>query len=101
MSERMESGGVCWYCANALTYLDYGRADTCRKCGRDTRVCKGCFFYDPSYNNQCKENQADRVVEKERSNFCDYFKPSSKSNSSAPSSQDSLKAAAEALFKKK
>jgi hypothetical protein len=39
-------------------------------------------------------------VEKERSNFCDYFKPRQEGGSGAPA-RDALKAAAEALFKKK
>ena len=94
-----EQGGKCWHCGATLTPFDYGRGDSCRKCGRDTRVCKGCQFYDRNYNNECREPQADRVVEKERSNFCDYFKPSQAGGSGF--NPDSIKAAAEALFKKK
>jgi hypothetical protein len=94
-----DQGGNCWNCGATLTVLDYGRADTCLKCGKDTKVCKNCVFFDPNYNNQCIENQADRVVEKERSNFCDYFKPKA-GGGSGTSSRDSLKAAADALFKK-
>lgn len=97
----MTLGGACWHCGATLTPFDYGRADTCRKCGRDTRVCKGCQFYDKSFNNECRESQAERVVEKERSNFCDYFKPGSQSPSQVAASRDAMKAAAEALFKKK
>lgn len=100
-----DQGGRCWNCSTQLSPLDYGRADTCSKCGKDTKVCKNCAFYDPNYNNECKETQADRVVEKERSNFCDYFRPHSLSSdgklSAGPPSRDALKAAAEALFKKK
>lgn len=92
-------GGSCWNCGNHLTALDYGRGDTCSNCGRDTKVCKGCEFFDPTSNNQCRENQAERVVDKERSNFCDYFKPSSHKGTEGRSATD-LKAAAEALFKK-
>lgn len=94
------TSGNCWNCGADLGPLDYGRADTCKKCGRDTKVCKNCTFYDTSANNLCRENQAERVVEKERSNFCDYFKPKSQSGSGA-ASRDAMKAAAEALFKKK
>ena len=94
-------GGQCWKCGEKLSHLDYGRGDRCSKCGCDTRVCKGCGFYDVHSNNSCREPQADRVVEKERSNFCDYFKPSSSGGSSSQPSRDTLKAAADALFKKK
>lgn len=94
-----QDGGNCWSCGAELTFLDYGRADSCRKCGKDTRVCRNCTFYDKSYNNECRENQADRVVEKEKSNFCDYFKPS-RSSGQGGNSKDALRQAAEALFKR-
>lgn len=94
-------GGQCWSCGQNLTDLDYGRGDTCPKCGRDTRVCKGCIFYDLHSNNQCREPQADRVVEKERSNFCDYFKPGGSVGGTLQNSRENLRSAAEALFKKK
>jgi len=81
--------------------LDYGRADICKKCGRDTKTCKGCVFYDPSANNQCREPQAERVIEKERSNFCDYFRPAGGPGQNPSTSRDSLKSAADALFRKK
>lgn len=94
-------GGFCWSCATPLNALEFGRQDICRKCGRDTRTCKACTHFDPACNNQCREPQADRVVEKERSNFCDYFLPSEQAPGSATTSRDALKSAAEALFKKK
>ena len=91
--------GACWHCGKELGALDYGRADTCHQCGKDTRVCKNCDFFDLNSNNLCREPQADRVVEKERSNFCDYFRPSSGPGGNAPT-RESLKSAAEALFNK-
>ncbi|MGK5082929.1 hypothetical protein WDW37_06460 [Bdellovibrionota bacterium FG-1] len=99
MSQPETTTGHCWKCGQALTLLDYGRQDSCRKCGLDTRVCKNCIHYDLDYNNHCRENQADRVVEKERANFCDYFKPKAGGGANAPT-RDHLKAAADALFKK-
>lgn len=93
-------GGNCWKCNSTLSAFDYGRADTCKSCGFDTKVCLNCIFYNENVNNKCNENQAERVVDKERSNFCDYFTPKNHS-SSASVSKDALKNAAEALFKKK
>lgn len=91
--------GKCWKCGNNLTEFEFGRSDSCSNCNEDTHVCKNCVFYDPAYNNECRENQADRVVEKERSNFCDYFKANANSTGSS-NEKDALKKAAEALFKK-
>jgi hypothetical protein len=93
-------GGNCWHCGGDLGALDYGRQDSCPKCGRDTRVCFGCVNYERSADNSCLEPQAERVVDKEKANFCDYFKPKAGAGK-ATASRDSLKAAAEALFKKK
>ncbi len=90
----------CCFCGSSIPINEFFRGDSCAKCKRDTRVCKNCDWYDPAYNNSCRENQADRVVDKEKSNFCDYFKPSFRSFSPR-SSGDQAKAAAEALFKKK
>jgi hypothetical protein len=91
--------GKCWGCGTDLTALDYGRADRCKTCGKDTKVCRNCTFYDRSYNNECREPQAERVVDKERSCFCEYFNPST-TGGSGPT-RDALKSAAEALFRKK
>ncbi|MFQ5994106.1 MAG: hypothetical protein ACE5K1_03350 [Acidiferrobacterales bacterium] len=38
-------------------------------------MCKMCQFYDPRVSDQCTEDRAEEVREKERANFCDYFKP--------------------------
>ena len=93
-------GGNCYHCGSALTALDYGREDICRKCGKDSRTCRNCQFHDRSAHNECHETQADRVVEKEKANFCDYFKPSDRAGTNAVS-KDALKSAADSLFKKK
>jgi hypothetical protein len=92
-------GGKCWSCSADLTALDYGRQDSCRKCGRPTRTCKGCVHYDRSAYNECHESQADRVVEKEAANFCDYFRPGGAGGTAQ--ARNAMKSAAEALFKKK
>jgi hypothetical protein len=50
-----------------------GRKDVCLSCGCDLRCCLNCAFHAPGTYNECREPQAERVTEKERSNFCDYF----------------------------
>lgn len=88
----------CYQCKTELKEHDYGRQDSCPKCGFDTRVCKNCMYFDESRYNECKETIADRVVNKEKANYCDYFKPGDPH--SADSKADALRKAAEALFKK-
>lgn len=89
----------CFSCGKELTH--HGRRDSCESCGADTRVCKNCKNYDRSRNNECKEDQAPRIVEKERSNFCDWFQAGGEGASAGAPAKDALKSAADALFKKK
>ena len=91
----------CWSCGKTVETNNFHRLDSCTHCGRDTHVCKNCEHHDRAYNNECRESQADRVLEKEKSNFCDYFKPSHRAGGSGAKSLSDLQSAAEALFKKK
>ncbi|MEA3471407.1 MAG: hypothetical protein U9R24_06795 [Thermodesulfobacteriota bacterium] len=50
-----------------------GRRDICPFCGSELHVCLNCRFFDPGSYNDCREPQAERVVDKMKSNFCDYF----------------------------
>ncbi len=51
-----------------------GRRDTCPHCGSDLHSCLNCGFYDEGAYNQCRETEAERVTDKEKSNFCDFFR---------------------------
>jgi len=51
-----------------------GRTETCDGCGADLHVCRNCDFYDTAAYNACRESRAERVLEKDRSNFCDWFR---------------------------
>ena len=53
----------------------FGRSDVCAGCSKDARVCLNCRFHDPGSYNECRETIAERIVDKERANFCDHFKP--------------------------
>ena len=92
----------CFSCGNliALSGLP-GRRDECAKCHADLHCCRNCKFYDRSAYNECREPSADRVQEKDRANFCDYFLPGDPAGPSADDAAAKLRAAAEALFKKK
>jgi len=50
-----------------------GRETQCPSCGADLRCCINCSFYQPGSYNDCRESQAEKVTDKSRSNFCDYF----------------------------
>lgn len=65
---------TCYKCGKELEVVrKIGREETCLYCRTDLHVCLNCSFYDPGNYNQCRETQAERVLSKERSNFCEYF----------------------------
>ncbi len=92
----------CFKCGKPLSEtfkIMVGRRDTCPSCMADIRCCKMCHFYDSKAYNECRESQADRVQDKEKANFCDYFKIGSSGTNPDKEKQDQLAKAA-ALFKK-
>lgn len=52
-----------------------GRSARCPACGADLRCCRNCRFHDLASYNECAEPSAERVLEKDRANYCDYFSP--------------------------
>jgi hypothetical protein len=94
----------CWHCSTKIEVVTgdrIGFRDECPKCGRALHSCRNCGFYDPSYNNSCRETIAERVVDKERFNFCEYFVPSDVANRPAVKTKTGAQDKLEALFKKK
>ncbi len=64
----------CFSCKKELDISGKpARGDTCQFCTADLRCCYNCGFHDKAAYNECREAQAERVVNKDRSNFCDYF----------------------------
>lgn len=55
--------------------LPLGRTEACAACHSPLHVCRLCRYHDRSRPKQCREDDAEEVREKERPNFCDYFKP--------------------------
>lgn len=91
----------CWHCGRAVEVTErVGFRDECPGCDRPLHVCRNCGFYDPSYNNACREPMAERVVDKERFNFCEYFAPGDRKQAGART-QSTAQAKLEDLFKKK
>jgi hypothetical protein len=68
---------VCWKCGASLADLSLPlrRLDECRQCHAELHVCKMCEWYSISVAKHCRETVAEEVKDKERANFCDYFKP--------------------------
>ena len=64
----------CQACSRELEFkLPVGRQETCPSCLADLHCCRNCSFFVRGSYNECREPQAERVIEKGRSNFCEYF----------------------------
>lgn len=77
--------------------------EECEACGADLHVCRGCGHHDASAYNECRETNAERVVDKERANRCDYFVPAAAEAGPGPSDLGEAaraRAQLERLFKK-
>lgn len=120
---------VCWKCGASLAELSppLSRLDECRQCHAELHVCKLCEWYSIAVAKHCREPIAEEVKDKERANFCDYFKPkegayspagldaatkaqaelsalfggSANAGQEAPSAADQARAELDALFGKK
>ena len=67
---------LCFHCgkdSGVSSPTQVARKDVCPHCDRDLHVCMNCVHYDTSAYNQCREPQAERQVDKDCSNFCDFF----------------------------
>ena len=67
---------LCWRCGATLKELPLplGRLDECPKCRAQLHVCKMCAFYDAHLAKGCREKDAEDIADKQRANFCGYFK---------------------------
>jgi len=91
--------GKCWKCGAELLGADFGRETNCLACGKATRVCRNCRWYDPGRSNQCQEPMAEKVQEKERANYCEFFEPTVEITSEGKATDTNHRQAAEDLFK--
>ena len=116
----------CYKCTEELSFdVKIGRRDMCPNCYAYLHCCKNCRFWDSSVHNECLENRAEFIRDREEGNFCLYFTfreeedldQSEKDDArarleaafgggkpplnKAPQSADEAKARLEALFKKK
>ena len=91
----------CHGCGTSGRFEDVvPRRAECDRCGASLHCCRNCQHYDPSVYNECRETSAERVVEKEASNFCDYFTPVSAAAGAPDAADASGREALEKLFRK-
>ena len=93
---------ACYRCGASLASLSLplSRQDECPECHNYLHVCKMCTYFDATVPRQCREDGAEEVREKDRLNFCDWFKPSEDAfDADRKDEEDDARSAAEDLFK--
>lgn len=89
----------CFKCEKTIN-LEVGskilRSEECPHCEQSLYVCRMCKNYKENYYNECYESQAERIVDKEKANYCEYF---SLENSNDSTNLDELKTKADSIFK--
>lgn len=65
----------CWKCGHQLQgiILPLSRLEECPKCSSDLHACKTCKHFSTSAADNCLEDRAETIFEKDKANFCDYL----------------------------
>jgi hypothetical protein len=66
---------MCFFCGAVLPEGRIGFRDLCAACGKELHVCRNCKFFKPGVYRDCAETVPEAVRDKERLNFCEYFRP--------------------------
>ncbi|MAV53721.1 MAG: hypothetical protein CBE20_05805 [Gammaproteobacteria bacterium TMED260] len=70
----------CWKCGAELKHLllPFSRYEECNVCKTDLHACLACLHYAPNLSDACEEDRADFILDKDKANFCDYFRVNTK-----------------------
>lgn len=91
----------CFRCGDSLAALTppISRQDVCPACSNYLHVCRMCLHFDTNVATQCREDDAEEVLDKEIANFCDWYQPSPNAfNPAGKKADDEARNAADALF---
>jgi hypothetical protein len=74
---NMKKPLLCWRCGAAIKpeQRPISRLERCRACQADLHVCRLCRHYTVRMTGFCDHDHAEPPRERERANFCQYFKP--------------------------
>ena len=79
----------CWKCGTELKnlLLPFSRYEECSSCKTDLHVCVACKNYNPALSDSCNEDRADFILDKDKANFCDYFRVNPRAHQKKESAQ--------------
>lgn len=67
---------VCYACHKELSIevtAKIAKNEECDYCYANIHSCRMCEYYNPTAYNECREPNAERILEKEKANFCEYY----------------------------
>ena len=88
----------CGFCHKEIAETRIHIRDECPACGRDLHICLNCAFYDANAYRQCRESIREPVQDKEKANYCDFFRSAAGGAAPAGSENNAL-AKLQDLFK--
>lgn len=91
----------CYNCGESLQALSLpiSRRDMCPSCSLHLHVCRMCMHYDPKVLRQCREDEAEEVLDKRKVNFCEWFSVSGQAwDGSSRTGEQRARAELDALF---
>ena len=73
----MKKSLECWRCGTAVKpdQMPITRLEQCLHCHADLHVCRLCRSWNPRYTSKCSHDHAEPPLDRERANFCQYFRP--------------------------
>ncbi len=66
----------CWACGTVLQdrlVKKISFREVCEVCAVDLHSCSGCKFFQLGLSNNCKVPGTEKIVDREKNNFCDDF----------------------------
>ena len=91
----------CYNCGESLVALSLpiSRRDMCPSCSVHLHACRMCTQFDPRVTGQCREEEAEEVLDKRKVNFCEWFQPSEQAwDGSSRTGEQRARAELDALF---
>lgn len=82
---------ICSFCHREINETKVYIRDECPACGSDIHICLNCDFYDANAYRQCRESIKEPVQNKEKANYCDFFRASRRRKEEGGSETDTFK----------
>ena len=80
----------CAFCHQEINETRIHIRDECPACGRDIHICLNCEFYDQDVYRQCRETIKEPVQDKEKANYCDFFRAAKAGSALANTESDTF-----------